>query len=219
MDTATNPIAALALRESELDERAALGRPEVDERAPLRRPEVDERAARAALRAQIARLEEQLAAHLTSAFPLSPTPPRVGGSRGARLQSLAELERQRDALSAALTATRRELDALGRRQEHARGRLERIMLDPAAHPWERVTHEDVGEPGCRQYHARPRLGPLGLLMDWWRVRISSGCPLCTRSADRVRWPPTARRSPPSSWSAASRCGSGSRCSGSGSPGA
>jgi hypothetical protein len=149
--------------------------------------EVDERAARAALRGQIARLEEQLANHVTTAFPRSPTPPPIGGSsNGARLQSLAELERRRDALDASVACVRRELDVAGARQQLARGRLERIMLDPAAHPWERVTNEDIGEPGCRQVHARPRLGFLGLLMDWWRVRISSGCPLCTQSVDPLR---------------------------------
>jgi hypothetical protein len=145
--------------------------------------EVDERAARAGLRDQIARLEEQLAGHVTSAFPLSPTPPRIGGAFGARMQTLAELEDKRDRLADAVAQVRRELDRLGREQEAARGRLEAIMLDPAAHPWERVTHEDIGQPGCRQYHARPRLGFLGLLMDWWRIRISSGCPLCMLSAE------------------------------------
>ena len=149
---------------------------------------VDERAARAELRNQIARLEEQLAGHVTSAFPLSPRVPRIGGERsGARMQTLTDLEQRRDALADALAEMRRELDELGRRQEKARGRMEQIMLDPAAHPWERVTHEDIGECGCRQYHARPRLGFLGLLMDWWRVRISSGCPLCMHSEDQRLW--------------------------------
>ena len=142
---------------------------------------VDERAARAALRTQIARLEEQLAGHVTTAFPRSPTPPRIGGGRGARLQTFAELEQRRDALEAAVARIRRDADALGARQEQARGRLEAIMLDPEAHRWERVTNEDIGEPGCRQCHARPRFGLLGLLMRWWRVIISSGCPLCMRS--------------------------------------
>jgi uncharacterized small protein (DUF1192 family) len=145
------------------------------------RTDVDERAARAALRDQIARLEERLAGHVTTAFPRSPTPPRIGGERGARLQTLAELEERRDALEAAVARIRQEADMLGKQQERARGRLEAIMLDPAAHRWERVTHEDIGEPGCRQCHARPRLGVLGLLMNWWRVIISSGCPLCMRS--------------------------------------
>lgn len=141
--------------------------------------EVDERAARAALRAQIARLEEQLAAHVTTAFPLSPTPAPIGGGTGAALLTLAELELKRDALAERVGQVRRELDARGAEQELARGRLERIMLEPEAHPWERVTNADIGEPGCRQVHARPRFGILGAMLDWWRVRISSGCPLCT----------------------------------------
>jgi len=156
---------------------------------------VDERAARAALRAQIARLEEQLAGHVTTAFPRSPTPPRIGGGRGARLQTLAELEERRDALEAAVARIRREADALGAQQERARGRLEEIMLDPAGHRWERVAHEDIGEPGCRQCHARPRLGLLGLLMNWWRVIISSGCPLCMRSEGPYLKPCTGPLSP------------------------
>ena len=156
---------------------------------------VDERAARAALRAQIARLEEQLAGHVTTAFPRSPTPPRIGGGRGARIQTFAELEGRRDALEAAVARIRREADALGAQQERSRGRLERIMLDPAGHRWERVTHEDIGEPGCRQCHARPRLGLLGLLMNWWRVIISSGCPLCMRSEGPYLTPCTAPLSP------------------------
>src|SRR6185503_3675465 len=156
---------------------------------------VDERAARAALRAQIARLEEQLAGHVTTSFPRSPTPPRIGGERGARLQTLAELEKRRDALEAAVARIRREADALGAQQERSRGRLEEIMLDPAGHRWERVTHDDIGEPGCRQCHARPRLGLLGLLMNWWRVIISSGCPLCMRSEGPYLKPCTGPLSP------------------------
>ena len=163
---------------------------------PLRaRTGVDERAARAALHDQIERFERELAGHVTSAFPRSPIPPRIGGSRGATLQTLAELERRRDALSASVAIVRRELDALGEQQELARGRREAIMLDPGAHRWERVTNEDIGEPGCRQCHARPRFGFLGLLMNWWRVIISSGCPLCTRSEGPCLTPCTALRSP------------------------
>ena len=159
---------------------------------PLRvRTDVDERPARAALRDQIARLEEQLAGHVTSAFPRSPTPPRIGGSRDARLQTLADLEERRDALEASVAQIRRDLDVAGAEQEQARGRLEAIMLDPAAHRWERVTHEDIGEPGCRQYHARPRMGLLGMLMNWWRMIISSGCPLCMRSEGPSPTPCTA----------------------------
>ena len=157
---------------------------------------VDERAARAALRDQIARLEEQLAGHVTSAFPRSPTPPRIGGERGARLQTLAELEERRDALEAAVARIRREADALGAPAgARPRPAWRRSCSTPRRHRWERVTHEDIGEPGCRQCHARPRLGLLGLLMNWWRVIISSGCPLCMRSEGPYLKPCTAPRSP------------------------
>ena len=70
----------------------------------------------------------------TSAFPRSPTPPRLGGSRGARLQTFAELEERRDELQAAVARIRRDLDSAGERQELARGRMEAIMLDPASPP-------------------------------------------------------------------------------------
>jgi hypothetical protein len=43
----------------------------------------------------------------------------------------------------------------------------------------RVSHEDIGEPGCRHWHVRPRWSFIGMLMGWWRVVISSGCPLAT----------------------------------------
>jgi hypothetical protein len=39
-----------------------------------------------------------------------------------------------------------------------------------------VSTEDIGEPGCRHWHVRPRAGVLGMLMRWWRVVVSSGCP-------------------------------------------
>jgi hypothetical protein len=34
----------------------------------------------------------------------------------------------------------------------------------------------VGARGCGDWHVRPRLGLLGMLMNWWRVVVSSGCP-------------------------------------------
>ena len=55
--------------------------------------------------------------------------------------------------------------------------MEEMLADPAAHPWVRVSHADIGEPGCRDWHVRPRFGLLGMLAGWWRVVVSSGCPL------------------------------------------
>jgi hypothetical protein len=41
----------------------------------------------------------------------------------------------------------------------------------------RVTQAQVGEPGCGFWEVRPRLGLIGMLMGWWCVKVSSGCPL------------------------------------------
>ena len=35
----------------------------------------------------------------------------------------------------------------------------------------------LGQPGCTTYEVRPQLGVLGMVLGWWRVKISSGCPL------------------------------------------
>jgi len=43
--------------------------------------------------------------------------------------------------------------------------------------WELISNADIGEPGCKHWHVRPRYGVLGMFLNWWRVRISSGCPL------------------------------------------
>jgi hypothetical protein len=149
----------------------------------IRRPTTDRRAAREALRQQIARLESELGALVCSEFPLEPiaaavpAPAGAGARAGAALQGLAQLERQRDELAERVAAAQAELAERGRRREDARQAREELLADPAAHPWARITNEEIGEPGCRQWHVRPRSGLLGMLMGWWRVRISSGCPL------------------------------------------
>jgi hypothetical protein len=58
--------------------------------------------------------------------------------------------------------------------------MEEMLLEPEKHKWVRVTHEDIGEPGCRDWHVRPRWGFLGMFLNWWRVVVSSGCPLAGR---------------------------------------
>ena len=98
---------------------------------------------------------------------------------GARLLGLAELERIRDGLAGRAAEVRRELGERGRVQEEARRAREELLLDPAAHPFARVRNEDVGESGCCDWHVRPRFGLLGMLAGWWRVVVSSGCPLAS----------------------------------------
>ena len=147
----------------------------------LQRVEVDEGAARRTLRSQIARLEGEIGDLVASAWPgpdavaLAPSP--SGGRAGAALLTLAELERTRDSLAARAATIRRVLDERGRQKEAARRAREEMLLDPRRHVFRRVTNEDVGEPGCGGWHVRPRFGLLGMLAGWWRVVVSSGCPL------------------------------------------
>ena len=48
---------------------------------------------------------------------------------------------------------------------------------------------DIGEPGCGVWQVRPRLGLIGMLMGWWEVKLSSGCPLATgRGGAAAHWP-------------------------------
>ena len=54
-----------------------------------------------------------------------------------------------------------------------------MLRDPGRHRFVRVSAADVGEPGCGVWHVRPRLGLIGMLMGWWQVKLSSGCPLAT----------------------------------------
>jgi hypothetical protein len=137
---------------------------------PLPAPQVEEAAARRALRDQIARLDAEAGA-------LDP-PLRIPGGteRGPRMLSVGELELERDRLAAALREARRAADELGRVQQDYRCLRAEILRDPAAHAFVRVSNADVGDPGCHDWHVRPRFGVLGMLMRWWRVKISSGCP-------------------------------------------
>ena len=57
-----------------------------------------------------------------------------------------------------------------------------MLRDPARHRFVRISAADVGEPGCGVWHVRPRLGLIGMLMGWWQVKLSSGCPLARPAA-------------------------------------
>jgi hypothetical protein len=158
-------------------------------RAPLAptpfRPdvEVDELAARRSLRDQIARLESELASLFCSTYPRTGFEWGVPSRRGGpRILSLVELEQLRDELAARLDHNRRVLSDRTYVEELHRRRIEEMMLAPGEHKWVRVGNEDIGEPGCKHWHVQPRWGILGMLMNWWRVRISSGCPLPARLA-------------------------------------
>jgi hypothetical protein len=139
--------------------------------------EVDESAVRKQLREQIARLEGELGALFCSTYPRKGFDWGVRSRRGPRLLSLRELEELRDDLADKLQHNRRTLGDRTYVEELNRRRIEEMMLAPEEHKWVRIRNEDIGEKGCKQWHVLPRFGLLGMAMNWWRVRISSGCPL------------------------------------------
>lgn len=136
-----------------------------------------EHAARRALRGQIARLERELSQLVADCFP-DVAPHRMESARHEpRLLGLAELERERDGLVARLSAA--EAAASERAERHCRGRelLAAMQLEPARYKFVRLRAVDAGESGCGIWEVRPRLGLIGMLAGWWRVKLSSGCPL------------------------------------------
>jgi hypothetical protein len=149
--------------------------------APVLEPGVGEReqiAARRSLRAQIAKLEGALADAFVAAYRLGGLAEAVQPApRDPRLLDLGELERIRDELAERLHAARATIAERAEVQAANRLYLERILLDPAKHRFARVSCRDLGEPGCGVWQVRPRLGLIGMLMGWWQVKLSSGCPL------------------------------------------
>lgn len=136
--------------------------------------EADEAAARRELRRQIARLEADLAAYPEARstehrHPLLRPKGHVAG--------FAELSEIRNELMERLKEARKRAARKGERQARAHGRRERIIGDPESHRWERVGNEECGDPGCGETRAVPRYGPIGAIAGWWRVKVSSGCPL------------------------------------------
>jgi hypothetical protein len=138
----------------------------------------DEGAARRTLLDQVRRLEEESVGLFCSAWPrkgldlLPATQPRAG----PRLLTMGELEELRDGLVEQVRRGRAALDERGVAEEHNRRLIEAMLLHPESHRWVHVSNEDIGEPGCTHWHVRPRFGLLGILMRWWRVVVSSGCP-------------------------------------------
>ena len=152
-----------------------------------------ERAARRTLRAQIARLERELAEAFVTAFPMGglDQPGAWGGE--PRLLGLGELEAVRDDLAERLREARVTISRRADEQAQKRLQLERMLLAPAEHRFERVARRELGEPGCGVWQVRPRLGLIGMLMGWWQVKLSSGCPLATGHGPARRRPVASHR--------------------------
>lgn len=146
--------------------------------APVRTG-IDEAAARRSLRGQIAKLEGELSELFGRAYPRGGFAWQVGTPGGPRLLELAELEVLRDRLAAKIADAREQLREHNE-AERANARLiDRMIADPRSYKFVQVSAEDVGARGCRHWHSLPRLGVIGMMLGWWRVRISSGCPLAS----------------------------------------
>jgi hypothetical protein len=143
----------------------------------------DEHCARTELRRQIGRLEAQLARLVSAGFGRTAAVTTVPAlAREPRALDLGELETVRDALAARVEDTRRALHERDALESDNRALLERMLEAPQDYKWVQISRDDLGLPGCGHWHSRPRFGLLGMLMGWWRVRISSGCPLPGRLA-------------------------------------
>jgi hypothetical protein len=139
-----------------------------------------EGAARRSLRAQIDKLERELADAFVTAFSMGGLDDEPARPCAApRLLDLGELERVRDELATRVQAARATITARGDQQAACRVALEKMLLDPGRYRFVRIANRDLGEPGCGVWHVRPRLGLIGMLMGWWEVKLSSGCPLAT----------------------------------------
>lgn len=148
------------------------------------------RVARVELRRQIARMERELGELFADTFPRRGIDWSVGAAGGPRVLGLGELERIRDDLAERVADAKVEIAERADHEQGSRELVERMIADPAEHRWVRVRSEDVGEPGCRHWHSRPRWGFIGLLCNWWRVKLSSGCPLATGSRENAARSPS-----------------------------
>lgn len=143
----------------------------------------DEKLARAELRRQIERLEAELSSLVVDAFMRLRLDTGVAGVSGEpRVLGLGELEEVRDSLATRIGEARTRLREQGELETQNRQLLERMIESPADFKWLQISRDDIGAPGCGHWHSRPRLGFIGMLMGWWRVRVSSGCPLSGRLA-------------------------------------
>ncbi len=145
---------------------------------PAFAPARDELAARRSLRAQIDKLERELSDAFVTAYPMGGLDePPTRSCAAPRLLGLGELERVRDDLAARVQAARASIAQRADQQAERRVALEKMLLDPSRYRFVRIANREIGEPGCGVWYVKPRLGLIGMLMGWWEVKLSSGCPL------------------------------------------
>ena len=149
--------------------------------AAERRSRARARRARDLARRRSRRLEREPGRALIAACPTasSRAPPASSRRRRppARACSVsASSSASRDALADRLATARRRGRA-DRRAGRGACVARRAARAPERHRWARVDEADLGRAGLQRLAVRPRLGLIGMLMGWWHVKLSSGCPL------------------------------------------
>src|SRR4051794_24085567 len=129
---------------------------------PLR-TDYDDAAARRSLRMQIAKLERELGALFATAYPRKGLEWRVSAPGGPRVLGVGELEQLRDALAGRLEDARQALRERRDVERQNVARIDEMIAAPARFKWVRISNADIGEPGCKYWHSRPRLGLIGML--------------------------------------------------------
>ena len=124
----------------------------------------------------IEKLERELQQVLSALTPSNRKLLASPSTARPHLLSLAELELVRDGLLSELARAEETLALQVHTRREKRILLKRMTEEPVKFRWARVTTVDLGEPGCRSWEVVPKLGPVGMLANWWRIRISSGCP-------------------------------------------
>ena len=134
-------------------------------------------AARRTLRAQIALLERELAEAFVTAFAMGGLgdPARHRRTSPGCSTSVSSSSFATSSPAAPRRASRRRRPR--RRAGANRDLLARMQLEPGSYRFTRISCRELGEPGCGVWQVRPRLGLVGMLMGWWQVKLSSGCPL------------------------------------------
>jgi hypothetical protein len=167
--------------------------------------QIDERGARAALRAQIARLERELSGTVAERFPFVAVPvaPTGRASSAPALLDLGALERVRDELVARTQELRGRVQERDARERRAREQLERMRLEPGRYKFARLPVRELGQGVCGVWEVRPRLGLIGMLAGWWQLTLSSGCPLAMGSRS-TRDPDSPRSTAPRACDAGAR---------------
>lgn len=126
--------------------------------------------------AQIAELERELTNAVAKLEPSRRPRPSKAAATRPHLLSSEELESVRDELVARIGVAEDLIARQAARRSGARALLKRMSDVPADFRWATVTTKDLGTKECRAWQSVPVLGPIGMLGNWWRIRMSSGCP-------------------------------------------